>query len=144
MFTSNEHGHFNVEFQSHNDAPASRSSVMGGSRKRPFFVSIVRPPTANSSGSQAGTSRSGWPVHKDGRLGHRPKLSGASCTSSFQRFSVSLVIFDRNSLPDVTGPFLQGAFHSPLESCPEGCCSSSGTTSFHDSCSGCKRLQRMK
>lgn len=144
MFTSNENGHFNVEFQSHDDASVARTSVIRGNRKkRPLMVSIVPPPTVNSSVSQAGTSRSGWPVHNDGRWGERPKLSGASRTSSYKRYSVSICLVGAGLVGEFLN-VLQGACHTALESCAEDMCSSSGVTSFHESCSGCKRSQRIK
>ena len=79
VFTSDQHGHFNVEFQSHDDATSSRTSAKRRRRKPPFLVSIVPPSSVNGSTMQTSTSRSSWPTHNNGRLAEHPRISEASC-----------------------------------------------------------------
>ena len=96
MFTSNENGHFNVEFQSHgNNTPSVGSSIIKRRRNKSILVNIV-PPNANGSTSQGASSTSGWPAHKDGQLAERPHISGASCVSTLKPTTVSSEI--KNSL----------------------------------------------
>ena len=90
MFTSNEHGHVNVEFQAHNNPSDARSSLMGRRNRPPFYVSIVPPRSADDS--QA-TTTTLWPKRKNGKLAERPRISGASCSSTLKHPSVSDVLF---------------------------------------------------